>query len=606
MSKYKTLVRILDRIREEAPPKFKKYYPLESDFEKVNQARARALIHLFLKVKFGLLSFIEREELVTDGPEDGGIDGYYISQEDKVIYFIQSKFRASEKNFVSREIKYEEILSMEIDRITEGEHSQENGKPFNGKVLDMIKKIQNIENIGRFKYVIVILANTKEISRKKLKKLTDGNPCELYNYNKVYKELVLPVVTGTYFNASELLIQINLSNKSAGAEISYSVETEFKNCDITVLFVPTIEIAKILHQYKNSILKFNPRSYLDMAGSPVNRAIADTIKNKSTNEFALFNNGITMLSDGTDLNKRIGRKDQAQLVVTNPQIINGGQTAYTLSLIYEEILKNGDPDKVFDGKEVLLKVITFEDPENNQENRKLNLIEEISKATNQQTAVSEADRRSNDKIQIELQHLFFEGFGYFYQRKAGEYGDGLRNKYIDRSLIIDREVLLRLCHACEGRPSHARKSSQRILFRKSNFDSLLNNPARYREYFFSFCCYNELSRIQKGLERNSNNKDGIVNFGHALRYGKYAVVSVAVRNFKNDWSNEELVERSKSVISSLLERWIEFEKHVVAEKHNQGYFQEYRDQKSGEIQRVINFTGYYKGRTINDDLLRFF
>ncbi|TOO19281.1 AIPR family protein, partial [Vibrio parahaemolyticus] len=102
---------------------------------------------------------------------------------------------------------------------------------------------------------------------------------------------------------------------------------EYKDCDITVVFVPTSEIGRVLYTYRNSILKYNPRCYLEMKANTVNNEIYSTIKNKNTNEFALFNNGITMLSDETNVNERIGQKDKAQILISNPQIINGGQTA---------------------------------------------------------------------------------------------------------------------------------------------------------------------------------------------------------------------------------------------------------------------------------------
>ena len=114
-----------------------------------------------------------------------------------------------------------------------------------------------------------------------------------------------------------------------------------------------------MHRYKNSILKFNPRSYLDIHSNPVNKAISNTVKKNQTNEFALFNNGITLLSDNTNINKKISKKDQAQMIVVNPQVINGGQTAYTLSRLYEETLEMGDQNKIFLDKEVILKIITF-------------------------------------------------------------------------------------------------------------------------------------------------------------------------------------------------------------------------------------------------------
>jgi hypothetical protein len=44
-----------------------------------------------LKVSFGLLEFGHREYFVTDGSYDGDIDGYYINNENRMIYFIQSK-----------------------------------------------------------------------------------------------------------------------------------------------------------------------------------------------------------------------------------------------------------------------------------------------------------------------------------------------------------------------------------------------------------------------------------------------------------------------------------------------------------------------------------
>lgn len=122
MSKYKDLVNIIDSLRKEAPEAYKRYYPAVEDDVKMMNARSRAFIHLFLKVKFGLTEFLERESYITDDTSDGGIDAYYI---DKVIYLIQSKFRNSDGNFQSREITLQEILAMDINRILDGEETDE-------------------------------------------------------------------------------------------------------------------------------------------------------------------------------------------------------------------------------------------------------------------------------------------------------------------------------------------------------------------------------------------------------------------------------------------------------------------------------------------------
>lgn len=601
-AKYKTLVNILDQIRKEAPQEFRRYHVLDTDTEKVNQARSRTFIHLFLKVRFGLLDFKEREYFITDKSHDGGIDAYYINKDTKTVYVIQSKFRTSPDNFTEKEISFDELLKMDVDRITEGETCDEDGNPYNGKILQFQRDINNVPDIGRYSYEIVILANIKDQRANNLRKLTGGFSATVFNHDRTYSELVFPVVSGTYYNEKELCIRLNLSNTTlSSSRISYNVNTKFKTCDISLVFVPTIEIGKILYKYKNSILKYNPRSYLELANNTVNREISKTITDRTTNEFALFNNGITMLSEGTDFNERVGVKDQAQVIVTNPQIINGGQTAYTLSRLYEDILKGNHSQDIFDNKEVLVKIITFNVEPDDKQDQQLSLIEEISKATNQQTPVEEADRRSNDKIQIELQKILFENHGYYYERKRGEFADGVREKYIPRSQIIDRDTLLRLCVACNFKPALARRNSANNLFREDNFSKTLSDKNRASEYFYSYHCYLQLTEIERKFAKDSNNQFGVVNYGQALRYGKYAVVAVC-----NFYSADKSVEKADDIISVVLSVWIKFEAYATSQPTNASYFRIYIDPETEEKQKQLDYTGYYKGRTLDKDLANFF
>jgi len=63
MDVYNDLIKILDTLRNEAPTTFRRYYPEVTQIEELNKARAKAYIHLFLKVKFGLTDFLDRREL---------------------------------------------------------------------------------------------------------------------------------------------------------------------------------------------------------------------------------------------------------------------------------------------------------------------------------------------------------------------------------------------------------------------------------------------------------------------------------------------------------------------------------------------------------------
>jgi hypothetical protein len=595
MDKYQDLVTIVDKIREEAPTSYRRYMPDASEIEKLNQARARAFIHLFLKVRFGITDFLLRESYITDDVGDGGIDGYYIDEDLKILYFIQSKFRATSSNFEKKEITFEELLSMDIQRISEGESLSETGQKYNEKILKFITALQNISDLPKYERKVILLANVKNTLQLKLSKLTGGYKVDIYNYERCYAELVFPLVSGTYYNISELKITINVDRNSAGHRIQYYPSTKHFECTVNALFVPTLEIAKILSKYKNSILKFNPRSYLDLSSGSINSKIARSITDITTNEFALFNNGITMLSDDTVYSDKVGKKNKADVIITNPQIINGGQTAYTLSVLYDEYVKN-NATSVFEGKEVLLKIISFNDessPTEDINGKKLKLIEDISIATNQQSPVTEADRRANDKVQIELQKAIFEEFGLYYERKRGEFGDGIKQGYINRSKIIDRDQLLRVCLAVQNKPSESRGGSIQNYYIKKNFDNILPDISDYRKYIFGYKTFEKIPSLGHVSH----------NISH---FAKYAITCILGNIFDEKIKTENFDEKIMEELISVTSKWDAFESYVRNQKSNNPYFREIYDQVTGQKLIETNWSGYYKGGTLINDLRRYF
>jgi hypothetical protein len=294
--------------------------------------------------------------------------------------------------------------------------------------------------------------------------------------------------------------------------------------------------------------------------------------------------------------------------VTNPQILNGGQTAYTLSKIYNEQLKSGDPAQRFKDKEVLVKVITFtqkaESPD--EQAKRLQLIEAISKATNQQTTVTEADRRSNDKVQIEIQQRIFDEFSLFYERKRGEFWNGKQDHYVDSSQIVDRELFLRICLACSGFAAQARRNSGDVIFRRPDLYGTLNKSDRIKQYYFGFVCHSVLNEIQKKFDGVPNNKYGVLNYGNAIRYGKMAVVSLACRKCTDNMIDEGLEQAAEKAVNEYLEKWPAFEASVSSLPHNSDYFTPSVDTGSDKVRYDMNWDNYYKGRNLNQDLKNYF
>lgn len=439
--KYNILTNILDEyVREGQCIRQRRSFFDASTEEKQNQARARAFIHLYLASSYGMLEFEEREKVITDASGDGGIDAYYIDAENKIIDIIQSKFRVGSTNFESKSISPEEILSIDLDRILEGNLEDEKGNKYNGYIHAFVEKVKKIPDIARYKTQVTILANVKHELYPMVERLFYGDKTNIVNFERCYSELVLPAIRGEQHYTSSMRLQLDLSNKSTNSRLSAEINTAFGASELTVVLVPTVEIAQIMSKYKNSILRYNPRSYLEFKEQRTNEGIRDSIIEIETGEFALLNNGITMVSDETFVSERVGAKNRAQVEIVNPQIINGGQTAFTLARIFDEASDVGRA-QFFEGKEVVLRIITL--PQIDEKSKK-ELILKISSATNSQTAVSAVDRTASNDGNRHVAELIFLKTGYLYEPKRGEYTDALRYNFITKNDVIERSLFTRL------------------------------------------------------------------------------------------------------------------------------------------------------------------
>jgi len=579
--KYETLVNILDSIRNEAPAEYAIYHPDSSDIEKMNSARSKAFIHLFLKVRFGISNFKERHKLITDGGGDGGVDAYYVDEEGKKVFVIQAKFRTKDSNFEARQISADDLVKMEISKVLKGEQTDSNNQPFNDEIKKFQQRLQQIRDPAHYTHPVVILGNLTRYNKEQITRLVGTPDFEVFNFERTYNELVFPICSGTYYYPGEIKIEINLSEKQQSV-LRQNITTSYGKFNVRIFFVPTIEIAKIQSKYKNAILRFNPRNYLSLARNKVNRKIRDGITNRQANDFAIFNNGITLICDKCEITETTGSIDIGQAIITNPQIINGGQTAYTLSKIHDD--DHQKSDSYFKDKEVLLKVVILGDTTKTSQK----FIEEISDATNQQNRVDEADRRSNDEIQLKLQKEIFSYYGYLYERKRGEFFPGLNENYVNKSRIIDREDFLRANTAYTAKPSDARRGAGDSLFREQKFRSLFPKDFDFKEKFFAYLLFKHVKPLKN---KDAPNVQG-------LRYAKMAIVGACRFEAVNleDFSPERILEASWQKFNAVFKRWEQFESWAKMQPNNAKYIKDSQ----------MDFDIYYKGSTIDQDIVAYF
>ena len=423
---------------------------------------------------------------------------------------------------------------------------------------------------------------------EQLRRLIDNCEYEIFDAYTAYEKLIFPLATGTYYDPDEIIISLELSQKES-PRLKQFVDTDFGEYNVTAIFVPTAEVGRIMSKYKNAILKFNPRNFLSLQKKSVNENIRKSIMDQEKNNFAILNNGITILSDNVSISESTGKQNEGQLILTKPQILNGGQTAFTLSKIYDDFLeKQHNP---LNGKEVLLKIITPVSHHGVIDNE---FIELISNATNQQNEVSEADRRSNHDIQIFLQNSIFKDYGYFYERKAGEFHDGINDGLIDKKLVINRLTFLKAYWAYLGDPAAARRTSEKILFREDNFYRILKNTEKYHEMFFAYLLFNQMETIENNFEKKF---DTIDKFGYSLLYGKWAVVSsigISKPLIKNDRS--EIFSQAEELINKRIRNWSDFDAFVKEKRSKTKYFKDSRS----------NYELYYKVNMLDEDVKEFF
>jgi hypothetical protein len=172
-------------------------------------------------------------------------------------------------------------------------------------------------------------------------------------------------------------------------------------------------LADLYEEYAGRLMELNVRSFLQQKGK-VNKGIRHTILNEPS-RFLAYNNGISATVESLNVEKN----DSGQEVITfmrGLQIVNGGQTVASIHRA-----KKADKCPHLDRVAVQAK-ITKVNPESLDE-----LVPHISRYSNTQNKVNEADFAANDSFHVEIERLSQtvwapgQQFKWFYERARGQY-----------------------------------------------------------------------------------------------------------------------------------------------------------------------------------------
>lgn len=390
--------------------------------------------------------------------------------------------------------------------------------------------------------------------------------------NDYYNQVLIPYLKRDFYDKEDFSCEIYINQDRTANRIRYSVDlADSESAEVQLCFVPTIEIARMMSQYRNSILQYNPRCYVGIKSTGVNSDIRNSVSNTEHNEFSLLNNGITIVCNEVNYNDNTAQRGRASITVSNPQIVNGGQTAFTLAHLYE----NNSDHSIFGGKEVLTKFIIIVG--NRDE-----MIEKISNATNNQNAIKPRDKASNDLKMIQLQSDLFDQYGVLLERKQGEFYDSIQERLIDKKNVLDSVVLMRLLLVYRGLVARARSAGEGVLFKDYNL-----NGIEVSEIHKLIRIYNKISNLDQPSERDSRRRYQVDIWGNGLRYGQWAIIYAIYQLLNSTEALDDCLRRIQS-------RWLDFETTVANHEHNRGYYSD-----------GFDYANYYKGSTVDQDLINF-
>lgn len=274
-----------------------------------------------------------------------------------------------------------------------------------------LKLYSDNNQINKFKfYIISNIPLSKTVKASERSKI-DGKDVkiEIWDLERIYRS------DKSNQQKEEISIDVTKYVKG-GLKCIKAFEEENEEYTAYLAVVPGRMLYDIYDEYGSRLLEGNVRSFLSTTGK-VNKGIKRTIENQPT-YFFTYNNGIATTAKDVEI------KNDCITNITNLQIINGGQTTASIFFTkYNDKNNIVNLDKIY----VAMKLTVV-----NNEEKYGSVIENISRCSNTQNKVSDADFFSNSvfhrKIKEYSEQLYAprkEGqlfdTRWFYERARGSY-----------------------------------------------------------------------------------------------------------------------------------------------------------------------------------------
>lgn len=382
------------------------------------------------------LDFDEARGSVTDGPEDRGIDAVYLDERfgRRVIHLFQIKCHASfssrNRNFPSTEI--DKILAFLNDCLGQVDGFVDTCNPLlQQKVLDIWDFIQS----GACQVEVHLCSNGERlIPDQKVRFEASLSKFKFIQLHETDLDVLSNAVS--HRTASEREIQLRIVEEQVFERTDGNVRAVIGTIRADEFIEALTDPAKAM-QLDPNLFEENVRVYLGEQNE-INRRIFDTAVSDEAGLFWYFNNGITIVCER--FSYQPGFKN-APLRLSNPQVVNGGQTSHALFQASKASLDS------LQRVRLLVRIIETQDK---------SLYTKVAEATNSQTPIRSRDLRSNDPVLVRLEAALL-AHDWHLDRKRDQHSSIAEDKRID-ALKLGQIWLAYV----RGEPDKAKTASDRI------------------------------------------------------------------------------------------------------------------------------------------------
>ena len=252
-------------------------------------------------------------------------------------------------------------------------------------------------------------------------------------------------------------------------------ETSINSITCKVKIIDILKWFKGKEDIKNYLQK-NVRGFIggEDSDKTINSRIARSFKDQPR-LFWYKHNGIIIFVDSF-------RIDNNELILINPQIVNGGQTVTTIYSVWDKNRVNNDA-------EVLIRVYrqSYEDSETYER------TVEIVSALNSQNKVNPSDLKSNDQVQVNISRSLTKyGYEYITKREKNAKSSTFKIKMVDLAKVFYCCISKRPDISARGNVEQLfeENKSYELIFDKDEIGKTFNANHRIIQYITSWCIFN--------------------------------------------------------------------------------------------------------------------